>query len=203
MVPGDTVARGILLVGIAGTTGATYQLAGATIPSAMSLQHLFRAIGEEAPSVRHFTTSELDRLISLLNGDSYVRTARDAVDYSRRAFANLGLVGLNLLTLGALALPAAVTIGGDLLTGSLRAVRNGFDNSEAMVLRAIGMKSWQVALLRQMRHRSASKVRALNRLIRDPRFVHLHYPAESEIRSRLPEAFARQAAWLKTRGLLD
>ena len=67
---------------------------------------------------------------------------------------------------------------------------------------AIGLEDWQIALLAELRSRRADKIRELNKAVTGTRFANLAYPDAAMIAKQLPNALARQAAWLEQRGLI-
>lgn len=202
VVPGDVVARGLLLVALAGATGEVYQLAGIDLQSAEPLRYLLEAIGEPVPPVRIYSKSSLDRQVRLLHGESFRRSARDVAEYTGRAWSNLGLMWANVQSFGLLTPLAVMKVTTDSLTGSLEGIRNAFENAETLAMNAIGLKDWQIALLAEMRSRRADKVRGLNKAVRGTRFANLAYPQPATIAEQLPSAQARHAAWLERRGLI-
>ena len=202
VVPGNVVARGIMLVALAGTTGEVYQLAGIDLQSAEPMRYLLAAIGEPVPPVRVYSKQSLDRQVRLLHGESFRRSAGDVAEYSGRAWSNLGLMWVNAQSFGLLTPIAVMKVAADSLTGSLEAIRNAYENAETLAMSAIGIKDWQIALLAEIRSRRADKVRELNKAVRGTRFAPLAYPEPATIAEQLPSALARHAAWLEQRGLI-
>ena len=202
VVPGDVVARGIMLAALAGTTGGVYQLAGLDLQSAEPLRYLLTAMGETVPPVRIYSKPSLDRQVRLLRGESFRRSASDMAEYSSRAWSNVGLMLANAGSFGLLTPLAVMKIAADTLSGSIDAIRNVYENAETVTMRALGIEDWQVALLAEMRSRRADKVRSLNNAVRGTRFADLAYPTAATISRQLPGALARHAAWLERRGLI-
>ncbi len=202
VVPGDVVACGIMLVALAGTTGHSYQLAGVDMQTAECARVLLATIGEVPPTPRRLSPEELDHQVGLLHGESLRRTARDVVDYGGRAVANVGLLWANALSLGMLTPFVATKIATDVVAGGASAMRNTFDNAVTTTLCALGIESWQIALLAEMQARSADKIRALNPAVARTQFDVFAYPDAAEITNQVVPALQRQAKWLYTRGLL-
>jgi predicted RecA/RadA family phage recombinase len=188
-VPGDVVAKGLVLVGLAGKTGKTYQLAGANAMTHESVAAVARAAGIATPAEKTYSREALQRQVRLLNGDAYQRAALDVADYSGRLAINTGL----LWTMGVFALPKILA---DAMSGGAKMLQN----SEAAAMQALGFENWQIALLAEMQGRRSDAVRGLS--IRDPRLSRLRYPSDAEIAAELPTAFKRQSKWLQKRGLL-
>ena len=202
VVPGDVVACGIMLVALAGATGSAYQLAGMDMQTAECARVLLATIGEVPPAPRTLSPEELDYQVRLLNGESLRRTARDALDFGGRAVANVGLIWANALSLGMLTPLVATKIATDVVAGGASAMRNAFDNGVTTTLRALGIESWQIALLAEMPSRRADKIRVLNSVVAGTRFAAFAYPEASEIATQITLALQRQAEWLQKRGLL-
>jgi len=201
-VPGDVVARGVMLAALAGTTGEIYQLAGFDLQSAEPLRYMLTVIGEDAPPLRVYSRQELNRHVRLLRGDAFTRSARDVTEYSGRAMTNAGMLWTSALSFGLLTPFVAAKIAADTVTGSARAARNLYEQAETLAMRAIGIKDWQVAILAEMQSRRAGKVRGLNATVAGTRFANLAYPGEASLARRMTGALGRQAAWLAKRGLI-
>jgi hypothetical protein len=202
VVPGDVVARGVMLVALAGTTGEVYQLAGIDLQSAEPIRYLLAAMGEPVLPVRIYSKQSLDRQVRLLRGESFRRSIADVAEYGGRAWSNLSLMWANARSFGLLTPLAAMKIAGDTLTGFLDATRNAYENAETLAMRAIGIEDWQIALLAEMRSRRADKVRELNKTVKGTRFANLAYPEAAALSEQLPCALTRHAAWLERRGLI-
>lgn len=202
VVPGDVVARGIMLAALAGTTGEVYQLAGLDLQSAEPLRYVLTAIGEPVPPVRIYSKPSLDRQVRLLRGESFRRSANDMAEYNSRAWSNVGLMWANARSFGLLTPLAVMKIASDTMSGSIDAMRNVYENAETVTMRAIGIKDWQIALLAEMQSRRANKVRSLNNAVRGTRFANLAYPPAATISRQLPGALACHTAWLERRGLI-
>ena len=202
VVPGDVVACGIMLVALAGTTGESYQLAGADMQTAECARVLLATTGEVPPPPRRLSPEELDHQARLLSGESLRRTARDVLDYGGRAVANVGLIWANAFSLGMLTPLVATKIATDVVAGGASAVRNTYDNAVTTALCVLGIESWQIALLAEMQARSADKIRALNPAVARTQFAAFAYPDAAEIANQVVPALQRQAKWLYTRGLL-
>jgi nucleoside-diphosphate-sugar epimerase len=201
-VPGDVVARGIMLAVLAGTTGEVYQLAGVDVQSAEPVRYLLRLIGEDSPPLRHYSRQKLNQKVRLLRGDAFTRSARDVAAYGSRAMTNAGLLWTNALSFGLLTPLVAAKIAVDAATGSAEAARNLYDQAETLAMKAIGIKDWQVAILAEMQSRRAGKVRGLNAAVAGTRFANLTYPSDASLASQMTRALRRQAAWLTQRGLI-
>lgn len=202
VVPADVFASGIMLAALAGTTGESYQVAGADTQTAECIQALLATIGEVPPPPRIFSRDELDHYVRLLSGESLERTARDVAGYGGRAAENVGLMWANALSFGVLTPFVATKIAVDVVSGSSRAMRNAYDNAVTTTLWALGIESWQIALLAEMQSRSADKIRALNSAIERTRFAAFAYPDASSIAEQIGPALRRQAEWLQKRRLL-
>lgn len=202
VVPGDVVAFGIMLVAVAGTTGDAYQLAGVDIQTAECAEVQLATIGEVPPPRRSLSPEELDHQVRLLGGESLRRTARDVVEYGGRAVADVGLIWANALSLGMLTPLIAPKIAADVIAGGTTAMRNAYDNAVTTTLWALGIESWQIALLAEMQSRSADKIRTLNSAVLGTRFAACAYPEAAQIATQITAALRRQAEWLEKRGLL-
>ena len=112
VVPGDVVARGVLLVALAGITGEVYQLAGIDLQSGEPIGYLLAAMGEPAFPVRIYSKRSLDRQVRLLQGESFRRSATDVAEYGSRAWSNLGLMWANAGSFGLFTPLAVMKIAG-------------------------------------------------------------------------------------------